>query len=72
VAAKVVALAEAQAGNVAGATVKLRAAATRLLDLGQPDLAAAALQEADNLERQGQMSSVGTKQLRYETRRLDR
>jgi Ca-activated chloride channel family protein len=66
-----VALAEALAGNVAGATVKLRAAATRLLDLGRPDLAAAALQEADNLERQGQMSAMGTKKLRYETRRLD-
>jgi len=66
-----IALAEAQAGNVTGATVKLRAAATRLLDLGQTDLAAAAEQEADNLERKGQMSAAGTKKLRYETRRLD-
>lgn len=64
------ALEEARAGNVAGATQKLRAAATRLLDLGEQELAEAALQEADNLEQQGTMSSGGTKKLRYETRKL--
>ncbi|MFQ5343724.1 MAG: VWA domain-containing protein [Anaerolineae bacterium] len=64
------ALEEARSGNVAGATQKLRAAATRLLDLGEQELAEAALQEADNLETQGAMSSAGTKKLRYETRKL--
>jgi Ca-activated chloride channel family protein len=64
------ALEEARLGNVAGATQKLRAAATRLLELGEEDLAQAALQEAENLETQGAMSSAGTKKLRYETRKL--
>ena len=64
------ALEEARMGNVAGATQKLRAAATRLLELGETDLAAAAQQEANNLEQSGQMSSGGTKKLRYQTRKL--
>ncbi len=64
------ALEEAKLGNVAGATMKLRAAATRLLELGEDDLAQAASQEADNLEQSGQMSQGGTKRLRYETRKL--
>lgn len=64
------ALEEARLGNVAGATQKLRAAATRLLDLGEQELAEAALQEAENLEKEGVMSSAGTKKLRYETRKL--
>jgi Ca-activated chloride channel family protein len=64
------ALDEAKMGNVAGASQKLRAAATRLLELGEEDLAQSALDEAENLERSGQMSSHGTKKLRYETRKL--
>jgi Ca-activated chloride channel family protein len=64
------ALEEAKMGNVAGASQKLRAAATRLLDLGEEDLAQSALDEAENLEKSGQMSSHGTKKLRYETRKL--
>jgi len=64
------ALEEAKMGNVDGATRKLRSAATRLLELGEQDLARAALQEADNLEQSGQMSSSGTKKLRYQTRKL--
>jgi len=64
------ALAEAEMGNIQGATQKLRAAATRLLELGEADLAAAASQEATNLEQSGQMSSSGTKKLRYQTRKL--
>ena len=66
------ALQEARAGNIAGATTKLRAAATRLLHMGEKELAQAALQEAENLERQGQLSAAGTKKLRYETRKLTR
>ena len=64
------ALEEAKMGNVAGASQKLRAAATRLLDLGEDELAQSALEEAENLEKSGQMSSHGTKKLRYETRKL--
>ena len=61
---------QAAAGDVTGATQKLRAAATRLLDMGEQELADAALSEAENLEIQGAMTSSGTKKLRYETRKL--
>lgn len=64
------ALEEARMGDVAGATRKLRAAATRLLELGEPQLAEAAQEEASNLEQSGQMTSMGTKKLRYQTRKL--
>jgi Ca-activated chloride channel family protein len=64
------ALEEARLGNVLGATQKLRAAATRLLELGEVELAEAAQQEAKNLEQTGQMSSSGTKKLHYQTRKL--
>jgi len=64
------ALEEARQGNIAGATQKLRAAATRLLELGENDLANAAQQEAANLEQSGQMSASGTKKLHYQTRKL--
>ncbi len=64
------ALADAKMGDVEGASRKLRAAATRLLDMGEDELAQSALEEADNLERTGQMSAKGTKKLRYETRKL--
>jgi Ca-activated chloride channel family protein len=64
------ALEEAKMGNITGASQKLRAAATRLLEMGEEDLAQSALEEAENLERSGQMSSRGTKKLRYETRKL--
>jgi Ca-activated chloride channel family protein len=64
------ALEEAKMGNVAGASQKLRAAATRLLEMGEDELAQSALDEAENLEKSGQMSAHGTKKLRYETRKL--
>jgi Ca-activated chloride channel family protein len=64
------ALEEAKMGNVAGASQTLRAAATRLLEMGEQDLAQSAMEEADNLEKSGQMSSYGTKKLRYQTRKL--
>lgn len=66
------ALEEAKEGNVAGASQKLRAAATRLLELGEDDLAQSALAEAENLEKGGQMSARGSKKLRYQTRKLTR
>jgi Ca-activated chloride channel family protein len=64
------ALQDAEAGNVQGATSKLRSAATRLLDMGEVDLANAAEQEAQRLEREGQVSAEGAKTLHYATRRL--
>ncbi len=64
------ALEEAKMGNVVGASQALRAAATRLLEIGEQDLAQSALEEADNLDKSGQMSSYGTKKLRYQTRKL--
>jgi Ca-activated chloride channel family protein len=64
------ALSEAEAGNVAGATQKLRAAATRLLDLGELDLAQKAQEQAEQLEQGKGMSAEGQKELRYATRRL--
>ncbi len=64
------ALAEAELGNVSGATQKLRAAATRLLDLGELDLAEKTSQQADLLEQGAGMSAENQKELRYATRRL--
>ena len=64
------ALEEANMGNIPGASQKLRAAATRLLEMGEEELAQSALDEAENLEKSGQMTSHGTKKLRYETRKL--
>jgi Ca-activated chloride channel family protein len=64
------ALDEAAVGNVAGATQKLRAAATRLLELGEGELAQTALDEAQRLEQGENLSARGTKKLRYETRKL--
>jgi Ca-activated chloride channel family protein len=64
------ALEAAAAGDAAAASKQLRAAATRLLELGETDLAETASKEADRLEEKGQMSASGTKKLRYETRKL--
>lgn len=64
------ALSEAEAGNVAGATQKLRAAATRLLDLGELELAEKTTQQAEALEQGAGMSAQGQKELKYATRRL--
>jgi Ca-activated chloride channel family protein len=64
------ALSDAEAGNTAGATQKLRAAATRLLDLGELDLARKAEEQAAQLEQGQAMSAESQKELRYATRRL--
>src|SRR5262245_41308082 len=64
------ALSEAEAGNLAGATQKLRAAATRLLDLGELELAQKAQEQAEQLEQGKSMSAESQKELRYATRRL--
>ena len=64
------ALDEAKLGNIKGATQKLRAVATRLLEMGENELATAAQEEAKRLEQGQEMSSEGTKKLQYETRKL--
>ena len=66
------ALNAAKMGDTEGASRQLRAAATRLLQVGEKKLADAALQEAQNLEEKGEMSAAGSKKLRYETRKLTR
>jgi Ca-activated chloride channel family protein len=66
------ALNAAKMGDADGASKQLRAAATRLLQVGEEKLAEAALAEAQNLEQKGEMSAGGTKKLRYATRRLTR
>jgi Ca-activated chloride channel family protein len=62
--------ADVEAGDIAGATRKLRAAATRLLDMGEEELAAEMAQQAAELEQRGQADPRRTKKLRYETRKL--
>ncbi|MEI2692338.1 MAG: VWA domain-containing protein [Anaerolineae bacterium] len=64
------ALQDVEAGNVQGATTKLRQAATRLLSMGEDSLATTFLQEADSLEKTSQLTDAGTKQLRYKTQKL--
>jgi Ca-activated chloride channel homolog len=64
------ALAEAELGNVAGATQKLRAAATRLLDLGELELAEKTNQQADQLEQGAGLNAETQKEIKYATRRL--
>lgn len=64
------ALQASMVGDVANATRNLRAAATRLLNLGETGLAQATEEQAQLLEAGGQMSAAGTKKLAFETRKL--
>ncbi|CAA9294427.1 MAG: FIG00502351: hypothetical protein [uncultured Chloroflexia bacterium] len=64
------ALDEAAAGNVAGATQKLRSAATRLLDLGELDLADTMNRAAETMAQGGGPTAAEQKQMRYATKRL--
>ncbi len=59
------ALQEAQSGDRAGATQKLRQAATMLLGQGETDLARTLQLEADRLEQSGQMSEEGKKTIKF-------
>lgn len=59
-----------EAGNVPEATQRLETVATRLLDLGEHQLARAALLEAGRLARSGQLSPAGRKVIKYGTRSL--
>lgn len=64
------ALEEAARGDFGSATRKLQAAATRLLQMGESELAQALQQQAEALAQQAQPDAQATKRLRYETRRL--
>jgi Ca-activated chloride channel family protein len=64
------ALDEAAAGNAAKATQKLRAAATRLLELGEVELAQQANQQAQQIEQDGQIDPAAAQKMRYATKRL--
>jgi len=66
------ALDAARAGDISTATRLLRQSATRLLNIGETELAELAEMEAARLEQGQQMTSTGTKRLRYETQRLTR
>lgn len=57
-------------GDVAGATHRLETMATRLLDMGEHQLARAALLEAGRLARNGNLSPAGRKAIKYGTRGL--
>lgn len=57
-------------GDHAGAVQLLQAAATRLADLGEAELAAAARHEAALLAASGRDSGLGARELTYATRRL--
>jgi len=54
------------------ATVRLRQAATRLLDLGEIALANSMHKQADTLENSGRLDAEATKKLRYETRKISK
>jgi len=57
-------------GQISAATQRLETMATRLLNLGETDLARAALLEAGRLARTGDLSAEGRKKIRYGTRAL--
>jgi Ca-activated chloride channel family protein len=57
-------------GDTETAGKNLRAAATRLLSMGESDLAEATTQEAERIEAEGRASASATKKLTFDTRRL--
>jgi Ca-activated chloride channel homolog len=64
------ALDEAELGKIVHATQRLRAAATRLLDLGEVELAQAAEQQARQIEQDGRINLASVQKMRYATKRL--
>jgi hypothetical protein len=64
------AIVDLESGRVSAATQRLETMATRLLNLGETDLARAALLEAGRLARTGDLSTEGRKKIRYGTRSL--
>ena len=63
-------IAELERGDVERASQRLETMATRLLNIGETELAKAALLEAGRLVRTGHMSPEGRKKIRYGTRSL--
>ncbi|MBP1692350.1 MAG: von Willebrand factor type [Chloroflexi bacterium] len=59
----------AEKGDVSGATQKLRQAVTILLSQGETELARQMQQEADNLEKSGELSSEGKKTIKLTSRK---
>lgn len=66
------ALAAAQTGSPQTRTIRLRQAATRLLEIGETYLGTEMLRQAEILEKYGTLDPNAAKKLRYETRRLTR
>jgi hypothetical protein len=64
------AMTDLESGQISAATQRLETMATRLLNLGETDLARAALLEAGRLARTGDLSAEGRKKIRYGTRSL--
>jgi hypothetical protein len=64
------AMADIEMGQIEPAVKRLKNLATRLLDIGEAELARAALLEAGRLSRTGTLSAKGNKQIRYGTRGL--
>jgi len=64
------AMEDLEKGQVNAATQRLETMATRLLNLGETDLARAALLEAGRLARTGDLSAEGRKKIKYGTRSL--
>jgi len=64
------ALDEVAAGDAQRATQRLRAAATRLLELGEDEMAQQASEQAEKIEQGGQMDPAAAQKMRYETKRL--
>jgi Ca-activated chloride channel homolog len=64
------ALQASMAGDTEAASRNLRAAATRLLNMGEMELAEAAQREAEHIETEGHANAAATKKLTFETRRL--
>lgn len=61
---------EIELGQIEPAVNRLKVLATRLLDIGEADLARAALLEAGRLAQTGSLSPEGRKRIRYGTRSL--
>lgn len=64
------ALFDLEQGEVVMATRRLETMATRLLNIGEADLARSALSEAGRLAHTGNLSAEGRKKIRYGTRSL--
>lgn len=64
------AMEDLDSGHISAATQRLETMATRLLNLGETDLARAALLEAGRLARTGDLSAEGRKKIKYGTRSL--